>query len=204
MPDSRGSWGNSVHSLRGYRSWRFTWCKYRIRWHSHHLHLIRLVSGQCSPWLGSSLPNYWFWINSTFRSHCYAIYDSSFHRFRRTRAIRYVHKMRSIWLRRMLRRPRRAASKQNNENWHICIWMPLLLSASQPCFIFRHVEWLVNNRRSLILFLFMELTTFRSLDSSRKGNAHIEWKIQEWQMKHGVSSSAVGNPFLLNVRQWNR
>jgi hypothetical protein len=59
----------------------------------------------------------------------------------------------------------------------------------------------LNNRCSLVLFLFREIVTFRSFDSSQKGNAHIDWKVQEWQITHGISSSAVGNPFPLNVQQ---
>lgn len=62
----------------------------------------------------------------------------------------------------------------------------------------------VLRRYSSILFLFKERPSFKLRDSSQVESAQIGWKVQKWMTIRGMLSRAVGNPFLMDVRQWSR
>ena len=59
----------------------------------------------------------------------------------------------------------------------------------------------VLHRYSLIPFLFKERASFKLRDSSQVENAQTGWNVQKWKTIRGMLSRAVGNPFLMDVRQ---
>ena len=101
--------------------------------------LISCILGKHTPWPRFTLPNYWFWIDSTFRCHRYSIQFTHVE-FCRPRAIRCVRKVWSAGLRRMSRRawspPGKKPREKNDPDGHICLWLSILCSESVMISVF--------------------------------------------------------------------
>ena len=97
--------------------------------------LISRILGKHTPWPRLTLPNYWFWIDSTFRCHRYSI-QFTYIELCRPGAVRCVRKVWSARLRRMSRGAWSPPEKEIGTDRRVCLWLSILCSKSVMISVF--------------------------------------------------------------------